>query len=374
MYTLGVATASFDLPGLSRPRWLLLAGACLVPAALSALDAFLQARLAGRGAIPWPYVIFSSTEWLFLGALTPIVFVLARRFPLRREHVGRILGIHLLGSLALCVGWATLGAALGWLLHTFPYQGHFARDYASWISTSVPWSVVMYFAFLGCVYAFTYFAEAREREAQQARLAAQLAEARLGALRMQLNPHFLFNSLNALAVLVRDQRTHDASRMLELLGSVLRQVLHAQERAEVPLANELRFLEQYLAIEEVRFSDRLHVRWSIEESVRDALVPEFILQPVVENAVRHGVARRSEPGTIEIHASTDGKDLVLTVRDDGPGYAPEPVARGVGLTNTRERLETLFGDRGRLEIQRGETGGTIVTIRLPLRRSTSANA
>jgi LytS/YehU family sensor histidine kinase len=225
------------------------------------------------------------------------------------------------------------------------------------------------------MYAFTYFAEAREREAQQARLAAQLAEARLGALRMQLNPHFLFNSLNALAVLVRDQNTRDASRMLELLGSVLRQVLHAEQRSEVPLRDELKFLEQYLAIEEVRFSDRLRVRWSVADSVREALVPEFILQPLVENAVRHGIAKRSEPGRIEISASAEGSELVLVVRDDGPGYRPSSTRGGVGLANTRARLETLFSGRATLDIRSADEeggAGTIATIRLPLR--TGANA
>ena len=367
-----VATASFDLLSRSRPRWLLLAAACLVPAALSAVQAIIQERLVGGKTIPWPDLVFSSGEWLFLGALTPIVYVLARRFPLRRDRIGRTLSVHVLGSLLLCLGWATLGISLGRLLDRYPWQGHLLRDYLSWILTSIPWSVAMYFAFLGCVYAFTYFAEAREREAQQARLAAQLAEARLGALRMQLNPHFLFNSLNALAVLVRDQNTRDASRMLELLGSVLRQVLQSQQGSEVPLAEELRFLEQYLAIEQVRFSDRLQVRWRVDDEARGAMVPEFILQPVVENAVRHGVAKRSEPGTIEISASIDGGDLVLAVSDDGPGFASEAAGRGVGLTNTRARLETLFGERARLEVIRRSEGGTVATIRLPLRRGSNA--
>ena len=352
-----------------RPRWALIAAAGLVPAVLSAVDSLLQARLFGAQRTPWSNIIFSSSEWLFLAALTPIVFALARRVPLRRDRIGRVIAIHAIGAMLLCVGWATLGILLGRALRTFPYNGQFARDYLSWIMTSIPWSVVMYFAFLGCVYAFTYFAEAREREAQQARLSAQLAEARLGALRMQLNPHFLFNSLNALAVLVRDQKTRDASRMLELLGSVLRQVLHGEKRQEVTLAEELRFIEQYLAIEQVRFSDRLRVQWSIESSLRDALVPEFILQPLVENAIRHGIAKRSELGTIEVAAAVDGDDLLLMVSDDGPGYSQEGAAMGVGLANIRARLETLFGPRGRLELRKAESGGTIATVRFPLRRS-----
>jgi signal transduction histidine kinase len=336
---------------------------------LDAFQTYMKGRLGGNGHVPWGQVVFAGTEWLFLGALTPITYVLARRFPLRRDRIGRIVGAHIAGALALCVGWATLGVALGLVLNSYPADGPLPKAYLSWVLTSLPWSVFMYFAVLGCVYAFTYFVEAREREAQQARLAAQLADAKLGALRMQLNPHFLFNSLNAIAVLVRDQNTRDASRMLELLGGVLRQVLDGEKRQEVTLEEELRFIEQYLAIEQVRFSDRLRVQWSIDPALRDALVPEFILQPLVENAVRHGVAKRSDSGTIEVAARRDDDSLVLVVEDDGPGYRAENGDAGVGLANTRARLETLFGAAARLQIERAERGGTIATLRFPLRRA-----
>jgi len=352
----------------SVPR--LIAAACIVPAVLDAFQTYMKARLGGNGHVSWGQVVFAGTEWLFLGALTPITYFLARRFPLRRDRIGRILAAHAAGALALCVGWATLGIALGVALNTYPADGPLRNAYVSWLLTSLPWSVFMYFAVLGCVYAFTYFLEAREREAQQARLAAQLAEAKLGALRMQLNPHFLFNSLNAIAVLVRDQNTRDASRMLELLGGVLRQVLHGEKRQEITLDAELRFIEQYLAIEQVRFSDRLNVRWSIDPAVRDALVPEFILQPLVENAVRHGVAKRSDAGTIDVAARADAGDLVLSIQDDGPGYRAENGDAGVGLANTRARIETLFGAAGKLQIERAERG-TIATLRFPLRRASN---
>src|SRR5262245_21078696 len=184
---------------------------------------------------------------------------------------------------------------------------------------------------------------------------------------MQLNPHFLFNSLNAIAVLVRDQNTRDASRMLELLGGVLRQVLQSEARQEVTLDEELRFIEKYLAIEQVRFSDRLQVRWSIESAVRDALVPEFILQPLVENDIRHGVAKRSEAGLIEITARESASEVALSIQDNGPGYHPVSDS-GVGLANTRARLSTLFGETGQLEVAGAEGGGTITTLRFPLRR------
>jgi two-component system LytT family sensor kinase len=362
------AYASAERRRWSSAPWLI-AAACIVPAVLDAFQTYMKGRLEGNGHVPWGQVVFAGTEWLFLGALTPIAYLLAQRFPLRRDQMGRIIGAHVAGALALCVGWATLGIALGAVLHSYPVNGPLPRAYASWLLTSLPWSVFMYFAVLGCVYAFTYFVEAREREAQQARLAAQLADAKLGALRMQLNPHFLFNSLNAIAVLVRDQNTRDASRMLELLGGVLRQVLHNEPRQHVTLDDELRFIERYLAIEQVRFSDRLRVEWSIDPALRDALVPEFILQPLVENAVRHGVAKQSEAGTIHLSARTDGADLVLSIQDDGPGYREENAGIGVGLSNTRARLETLFGTAGQLRIDRAERGGTVATLRFPLRRA-----
>jgi len=352
-------------PG-SRPYWLLIGAACLVPAVLDAFKSYMTSRFGGHPA-DWGDVIFAGSEWLFLGALTPITYVLARRYPLKRDAIGRTLAAHFTGAFALCIGWASLGLALGLLLDRYPAQGHLARDYLGWTLTSLPWSVFMYFTVLGCVYAFTYYREARDRQSREARLTAQLAEARLLALRMQLHPHFLFNTLNAITVLVRDQQTRDAARMLELLSGILREVLQSETRNEVTLDEEIRFIEQYLAIEQVRFSDRLQVRWSVEPAVRGALVPPFILQPLVENAVSHGVAKRGDSGLIEIIARESNGELVLIVQDNGPGYRPAPGV-GVGLTNTRARLETVFGEAGKLQVAEAEGGGTIATVRFPLRR------
>ncbi|HKC63470.1 MAG TPA: histidine kinase [Pyrinomonadaceae bacterium] len=346
---------------------MLIAAASLVPALLSAFTTYLNSRLAGRGGADWGGVIFAGLLWLFLGAFTPLIYALARRFPLRRERIGRAALAHLAGALVMSLGWVSAGLSLSLLLNRRPTDLPLLRYYVSLLLTSLTLCICLYFAVLGCIYAFTYYREAREREAQQSRLAAQLAESRLGALRMQLNPHFLFNSLNAITVLVRDRNTHDASRMLELLSGVLRQVLQNEKRQEIALEKELEFIEKYLAIEEVRFSDHLRVRWSIAPSVRDALVPEFILQPLVENAIRHGVSKRDEAGPIEIAGRESDDKLVLSVRDNGPGYFAES-AVGVGLANTRARLETLFGSAGRLDILNAEGGGTIATVSFPLRK------
>jgi two-component system LytT family sensor kinase len=362
-------------PSLPRPSrvWLLIPAACVVPAVLDAWQTYMQGRL-GQQDPSAANVAFSGIEWIFLGALTPITYHLGRRYPIRRETAARNLPIHLGGALLLCIGWASLGVALRYVLGMVGPRNPLGPHLASWILTSLPWSVFMYFAVLGCVHAFMYFAEAREREAQAARLAAQLAESRLGALRMQLNPHFLFNSLNAVGVLVRDQKTAAASRMIELLGEVLRTVLRTDPRHEIPLRDEIQFLEQYLAIEQVRFSDRLQVHWLIPDDLRDALVPEFLLQPLVENALRHGIAKQSDAGTLEIAGRRDGDSLELTVSDDGAGLTTSPNGEtGVGLANVRARLETLYGSNARLEIAPRSTGGVVASVRLPYRRGVTGD-
>lgn len=355
----------------SRPPWLLMLIACLVPAVLNSFSAYVNSRFLGNGNTDWVQVIFRGCFWLFFGVCIPLPYFLARRFPLKRERLGRALLIHSAGALLLCVAWTTLSVLLTLLISQRMSQEPVSKYYFTWLLINVPWSVFLYFTLLGSVFAFTYYGEARERESQQARLAAQLAEARLSALRMQLNPHFLFNSLNAITVLVRDRNVKDASRMLELLSGVLRQVLQSNKRQEVNLDEELQFIEKYLAIEQVRFSDRLQINWAIDSDLRNALVPEFILQPLVENAIRHGIGKRSEAGLIEIAAATANGELRLSVRDNGPGYAVTS-ENGVGLENTRDRLGTLFGEAAKLEVDNADEGGTVATVRLPLRRRSDA--
>ncbi len=345
-----------------------MSAACLVPAVLDVVQGYLQGRLDPENAPGWRWLVWGGFEWIILGALIPITYYLGRRYPLRAPWVGRHLAVHVAGALLLCFLWAGFGLGFGTVLGTVP------ASVASWMLRTVPWGVFMYFTTLGCVHALTYFAEVREREAQAARLAAQVAEARLTALRTQINPHFLFNSLNALLVLIRDQDTKNAERMLELLGELLRQVLTGDERQEVPLDEELRFLDDYLAIAQIRFSDRLRIVRSVESAVSSALVPQFILQPLVENALRHGIGESVTGGTIEIGARREGAgdDLLLWVGDDGPGLSGTPNAGGVGLRNTRERIETLYGARATLELMPRPGGGTLASVRIPYREVAAA--
>jgi LytS/YehU family sensor histidine kinase len=246
-----------------------------------------------------------------------------------------------------------------------PYGG----SASGWFIGSLPFGVAVYFAVLGAERAAAYFVEARERETQAARLTAQLAEARLGALRMQLRPHFLFNSLNAITVVVRDQDTRTATRMLEQLGEVLHQVMRADRPQEVSLAEELDFLRRILELEQIRFSDRLHPEFDLDPALLGAAVPDFILQPLVENALRHGLAARTAATLLRIEARREGEQLVLTVTDDGPGPSEVAAERreGVGLANTRERLATLYGGAASLTLEATAGGGARATIRIPWR-------
>ena len=344
----------------------------MVPAVLDGSLTYVQGVLAGRPP-SWPEVFWQANEWLILGALTPLVYWLARRYPLRPPIVGRNLLAHVGGALLLCIGWATAGASLRWVLGIGPTQITKTQHLTGWLLTTIPWGTFMYFTTLGCVHAFGYFVEAKEREAQTARLAAQVAEARLGALRMQLHPHFLFNSLNAITVLVRDRDTVAAGRMLDLLSDVLRQVLRSDQAHEVSLADELRFLERYLAIEQVRFSDRLVVRFDVDDTLMDAAVPEFLLQPLVENALRHGIAQRADAGTVEVSARREGDSLILSVTDNGPGPHAgrrDENGNGLGLANMRERLTTLYGSRAQLDLRArpAPESGTLATVSIPFRR------
>jgi LytS/YehU family sensor histidine kinase len=224
------------------------------------------------------------------------------------------------------------------------------------------------------VLSLAYGRESRIRALRAARLQTQLAEAQLHALGAQLQPHFLFNTLHMISALVR----HDPKRAEQLiarLSDLLREMLDNGERVEVSLAEELAFLEKYIEIQEARFGPRLQVHFEIAPSVRSARVPRLVLQPLLENAIRHGIARRSEPGTVVIGAAIADGLLVMTVRDDGVGVPQSgPAREGVGLSSTRARLLQLYGSASRFTIAPADGGGTLCTIHIPCFGADGASA
>jgi len=286
--------------------------------------------------------------------------------------------VHLLFALLFCVAWATCGEILRimltaifapQLLHN--QQGGAAQlglEWLGWIFITLPFGVAVYLCMVGIEHATRYFIEAREREVQVARLSEQLSSARFAALQAQLNPHFLFNTLNTITVLVRDNERASAVRIVEHLSELLRSTLNRQRANEVTLGEELELVRQYVAIEQARFSDRLRPEFSIPETLLTGAVPSFALQQLVENAIRHGIAHRTEAGLLIVAAERDGEFLQLTVTDDGLGIDPQraPPA-GHGIENTRERLRALYGERASLEITRRPQGGTIARLRVPYR-------
>src|SRR5262249_20607239 len=221
-----------------------------------------------------------------------------------------------------------------------------------------------YAAVVGIAWGVDAFRKMREKERRSAALETELVKAELLALRAQLKPHFLFNALNSVVTLM-SRDVEAASRTVVELAGPLRLSLSGDGSPVVPLSQEIDFVRRYLTIEETRFSDRLNVAYDVAPELLGAEVPPLVLQPLAENAVRHGIARRTGRGRIDVSARRAGEDLVLTIADDGPGPGgPRP--GGLGLANTRARLERLYGERQRLELLPGAAGGTDAVVVLPL--------
>jgi two-component system LytT family sensor kinase len=227
-------------------------------------------------------------------------------------------------------------------------------------------SVVGYLLLVGLAHAVKYAQTARERELAQSQLETQLAQGQLHALKMQLHPHFLFNTLHAISTLVHSSPDH-AERMIASLSEMLRATLARHDAQEVPLQEELSLLEPYLDIEQTRFGPRLTVSLEIAPDAMDAVVPHLLLQPLVENAIRHGIAPRPEGGKITVRAHVRGGSLEVAVEDDGVGMPADPRPDGVGLGNTRARLHRLYGERHAFRIDSTPGEATRVTVMLPLR-------
>jgi len=214
---------------------------------------------------------------------------------------------------------------------------------------------------------------AAERETE---LEAQLARAQLDALRAQLNPHFLFNALNSVAMLVRAGARGEAVHALAELAELLRRALYGPSTPEVSLREELGFVERYLGVERMRFQDRLQVTVDVAPDALDAAVPNLLLQPLVENALKHGIAPRAAGGRVTVRARVDGGVLQLEVADDGAGLAATATsgAAGLGLANTRARLDRLYGGAARLHLHAGAQGGAVVRVELPCRSLAAAGS
>ena len=353
-------------------KWAIIFGAWTLVGLFMASQDYVRHLRAGQ-PIEWTKLVFLlELPFAYLWALfTPLLLKLARRFPMERGRWLKNALVHLFASLLLSVitmvGFTTINA----LLFVPEAERHFSfsRLLVS-VYTFFDYYILIYWLIVMVSHALTYYARYREGELRATQLQAQLAQAELQALKMQLHPHFLFNTLHSISALqLKDIKA--ANRMIARLGDFLRLTLDNSGAQEVTLQKELEFLKCYLEIESIRFQDRLTVNMQVEPQALDARVPNLILQPIVENAIKHGIAPRAAPGRIDIRARRSSHLLEIEVEDNGRGLGANgkpdrKIKEGVGLSNTRARLDQLYGSSYRLELADASEGGLRVTLEIPL--------
>ena len=326
--------------------------------------------LPGLGSSHWQKVLLGSlAQWWAWGLITPLIFQLDARLPFKRDRLGTRMGAHFVASVPFTLFYFYVVIAMGVILGLGP-RSALAHPRSLFNPFALLWSWVVYWVISGARQTYMYYAHYRDSELRLERMERSFSEARLNALRMQLDPHFVFNALNTISSQVeRDPRL--ARTMIEHLGDLLRLSLEARDRQEIPLAEELAFLDHYVAIQKIRFADNLRIEIQVAPEVKHALVPSLIVQPLVENAIRHGVSGRASGGTVTVIAEQDANQVHIRVTDDGvglpPGWTLEKFS-GTGLSVTRERIVGLHPDgNNRFSVRPRTGGGTEVEISLPLR-------
>jgi len=355
-------------------KWLLLLLLWTVFGLASACQQYLLRSKIGL-PVTWGYALEKNfADWYAWALLSIPALWLARRLPIERHHWLRNLAAHLLGGAAFSFGWMALRAGLEeWLTRNDIQPVTFAAAFSHALAATFFLNLLIYWAAVLAQHALSYYTKFRERELHAVELESRLTQARLQALQMQLNPHFLFNTLNAISALVRKD-ADAADRMITRLSELLRYTLASTDTQEVPLRQEIDFLGRYLEIQQARFGPRLSIRHEIADETLDGLVPNLVLQPLVENAIEHGITPHARPGEIVLRAVRRGEELELAVQDNGGGLLPNrPVEENVGLGNTRARLQQLYGSRQRLELLNGAQGGLTVRITVPWRVESRAS-
>jgi signal transduction histidine kinase len=363
---------------LGRRGWALVGLVWLGFGLLESLKAYVMRGLQGSPA-EWPSVLVGNLPWwLFWGLLTPAIFALARRWPLVGGRALRGVAVHLPASFLFALVHLSVVAVLFHRTNALP-DTPLGRMWLNWFNAFIFLELFTYWTVVAAWHALAHYRLFRERqeaaarlELEQEKLEKEMARARLHALQMELQPHFLFNTFNAITALVRRHENREAVEMLVRLGELLRLTLERGGTPLVPLDDELALVRCYLGIQQVRFPD-LAVEIEIEGDAGQALVPTLVLQPLVENAVSHGLAGEGR-GTIRIRGSRVNGRLTVEVEDSGAGLqaagkAPgsAPAGQGVGLSNTRARLEALWGAEARVGVGPAPGRGTRVTIELPAR-------
>jgi two-component system, LytTR family, sensor kinase len=354
-----------------RIRPLLIFGVATVLTFFSASQAYYFVATFGQKAAPFAVLfVLNLGYWYSWAALAPGIIWLSRRFPLDKQSWHVSLPAHVVGVFVATT--LHIGMAVSTRLATHSAIG---QSTDSWrleaqrmFFLNFDWEMMTYWAIVGLSHALSYHREAQTRALRASQLETRLVEAQLQSLQRQLQPHFLFNTLNTISALMhRDVEAADA--MIARLSDLLRISLQMVGVQEVTLKEELDFLSKYLEIEQTRFRDRLTVVFEVAPDTLDALVPNLILQPLVENAIKHGIGPRPAPGTVMVRARRVGTTLELAVQDNGVGLSAARLSdfnRGIGLSNTRSRLDHLYGSTHRFEFRQPAEGGLLVLIAIPL--------
>ncbi len=357
----------------SRIKWLIIVGFWIFFGLLNGTQLYLGLWMEAFPVSFWRVFANDLFGWSFWIAATPIVLWLGRRFPVERGRWWRVVPIHLIMCLLISVCHSAYGTFVN--LYTQPFgpprvPRSFMESFAGRAVSQFHIDLLIYATTLGLSYAVSYYLRYREREFRASQLETQLANAQLQTLKMQLQPHFLFNTLNGIAGLVRDSKNKAAVEMLAGLSDLLRYTLESAGKQEVPLKEELEFLELYLDIQQMRFSDRMKVEMEIEPETLDAMLPNLILQPLVENAIRHGISHRAAAGVVGVVARRDNGSLRIRIYDDGVGLGNSTTRiEGVGLSNTRARLAQLYGESQRFALSERAGGGTEAELVIPFVRA-----
>jgi two-component system, LytTR family, sensor kinase len=363
-----------DVPALPRVshgvRWSVVFAFASALGVLSSVLAWQFTRWLERSEIPWQTIATLNFAYWYLWALaTPAIVWLSEQFRFERGRLIRAFVVHVPAVIVASLGHIVSMQAIQWWIATLD-----DRPFAWWTEVEraalqyIDWEMITYWAIVGLSHALLYYRESRGRAVRAARLEVKLAEAQLTTLQQQLHPHFLFNTLHAISALMH-RDVEAADRMLTRLSDLLRITLENLGQSEVPLQTELDFLSKYLQIEQTRFMDRLTVRFDVQPDTLDTRVPSLLLQPLVENAIKHGVAKKAGAGHIDISARRDGDKLVIEVKDDGVGLSEDAltaVQKGIGVSTTRARLQHLFGADFRFEFHRLPEG-LVVLVAVPWR-------
>ena len=368
-----------DLPPRLRPKygvgWTHVFVVATALGLLSTTLAWQFTRFVGKWPASLGTLVILNFAWWYLWALmAPSVVWLAQHVQFARGTLARAVAVHVPAVIVFSFTHiAGMEAVHWWLARS---EGH---DYAWWTQVQrsaflyLDWEMMTYWAIVGLSHALLYYRESRARELRAAQLETRLVAAQLTTLQQQLHPHFLFNTLHAISSLMHKD-VNAADRVLIQLSDLLRITLEHSGRQDITLDAELGALSKYLAIEQTRFADRLVVRFEIQPETLDCLVPSLLLQPLVENAIKYGVARKAGPGHVDVRARHEGDKLVLEVRDDGAGLTEDALTalqKGIGVSTTRARLQHLFGADYRFEFHRLPQGLAVI-VALPWRHGSGA--